>query len=168
MRGRRRFLASLLAWLPWAAIGPTTAGRAEAVDASMRLTLDAVADTIVPRDADPGAVDVGVPARILARLTNDPDGQRLYREGLAVVEAMARRGGAVSFRALDPTAREGMLLSLGRGDEPARRFYQRVRRDVLSLYWASAAGQRTVGYRPLREGYPDYAEPPATSRTRPR
>ena len=121
-------------------------------------TLAAVADTIVPRDRDPGALDAGVPGLILEALRSDGDLRALYRDGLALLEARAKERGASSFSALDSGARAQILASMaGRAEErgtlPAR-FYRQVRADVLSRYWASEAGQRAVGYDLPAGGYP--------------
>lgn len=165
---RRRFLHSLL--------GTAGAGfriilslpsrvAADSLDAGWRETLYAVADTIVPRDHDAGAVDAGVPLRILAELAQDPTGLALYREGLALVDQLGRDEGASSFGVLDATRRERILLSLATRP-PGRsslgyRFLWRVRRDVLNYYWSSPQGQAVVGYRLPGSGYPEYADPPA-------
>lgn len=166
--GRRAFLggflsASLLLRKPEAASGQAGAA-APALDAGSLATLEAVADTIVPRDRDPGAVDAGVPRRILAHLSAHPEALALYRAGLELLDRLAQQAGASSFRALDALERERVIASLGPGPEAAQRvgeqFFVRVRRDVLAFYWGSAVGQSVVGYRPPLSGYPDYADPP--------
>ena len=118
-------------------------------------TLDAVAETIVPRDRDPGALDADVPRRIRRVLDVDREAQILYRDGLALVETLARRAGAGSFAALDAQERESLLRTLAtQSDELGRRFFGRVREDVLRYYWASVHGQRAVAYDPPSGGYP--------------
>ena len=138
------------------------------LDAASLATLEAVADSIVPRDQDPGALDAGVPALIIAHLTTHPSALTLYRAGLGLLEGLARRAGASSFQALDGPGRERILLSLasGAGDSRglAEEFFIRVRRDVLAFYWGSVVGQGTVGYRPPVAGYSEYADPPARPR----
>jgi gluconate 2-dehydrogenase subunit 3-like protein len=69
--GRRAFVAGI-AWISLI-IGRRASAVAQLVvvsplNPSLRATLEAVVDTIVPRDQDPGAVDAGVPARIIAHL----------------------------------------------------------------------------------------------------
>lgn len=129
-------------------------------------------DAIVPRDQDPGALDAGVPARILAHLSTHPEALKLYQAGLELVDRLARQSGAPSFRALDGPERERILSSLLSTPEDSREagrlFLVRVRRDVLAFYWGSVVGQGVVGYRPPLSGYLEYANPPAeTRRSRP-
>jgi hypothetical protein len=169
--GRRTFLGIFL----WTSIVLRRPRRAFAqsptlgpLDAASLATLEAVADSIVPRDQDPGALDAGVPGRILAHLATHPSALTLYRAGLGLLEGLARRAGASSFQALDGPGRERILLSLasGSGDSRglAQEFFIRVRRDVLAFYWGSVVGQGIVGYRPPVAGYPEYADPPARPR----
>jgi hypothetical protein len=165
--GRRAFLGSVL----WASLvlqrpNPTKAQSAvgDPLDPASRGTLDAVVDAIVPRDQDPGALDAGVPGRILAHLSTHPEALTLYRAGLELVDRLAHQTGASSFRALDGPERERILSSLASGPDgprgPGGEFLIRVRRDVLAFYWGSVVGHRVVGYRPPLSGYPDYADPP--------
>jgi hypothetical protein len=132
-------------------------------------SLEAVVDTIVPRDQDPGALDAGVPARILAHLSTHPEALSLYRAGLELLDRLAQQGGASSFGGLDARGRQRVLSSLAsdpdnRG-ERGEQFFARARRDVLAFYWGSVVGQRVVGYRPPLSGYPEYADPPPGART---
>jgi len=160
MSERRHFLSGLLASAMWPRVSQGSPRGEEAAEEQGLLlgTLAAVADTIVPRDRDPGALDAGVPDHILRTLAKDADGRALYRDGLALVEARARESGGPSFAALDGEARERILASLaGRAGERgslAARFYRQVRADVLTQYWASETGQRVLGYDPPGAGYP--------------
>jgi Gluconate 2-dehydrogenase subunit 3 len=166
--GRRAFLRRVL-WASMFVRRPEAAGAqsvaASPLDAASQAALDAVADTIIPRDRDPGALDAGVPARILDRLAKDSAALALYRAGFELVDRLAREAGAPAFRALDAAERERVLLSLARGGDGAQsvgeRFFVRARRDVLVFYWSSPIGQRVVDYRPPLSGYPEYADPPS-------
>ena len=166
--GRRAFLAGIACVsliLPRRAPALAQLVVPAPLNGSLRATLEAVVDTIVPRDQDPGAVDAGVPARILAHLATHPDALALYRNGLELVERLARKAGARSFDALDGPARERILASLQSGPAGPREsggvFLRRVRRDVLAFFWGSVAGHRVVDYRPPLAGYPEYADPPS-------
>jgi hypothetical protein len=173
--GRRAFLGSLL-WfsLLWRRPNPALAQSAivGSLDPSAREILEAVVDTIVPRDQDPGALDAGVPGRILAHLSTHPEVLTLYQAGLELVDRLARQSGASSFRALDGPERERILSSLASAPDDSREagglFLARVRRDVLAFYWGSVVGQGVVSYRPPLSGYLEYANPPTeTRRSRP-
>ncbi len=167
--GRRAFLGSVL-WASLVLRRPNaTFAQSGPLDPSLRGTLEAVVDAIVPRDRDPGALDAGVPARILAHLSTHPEALRLYRAGLALVDRLAHQAGASSFRALDGPEREQILSSLAGGPDGPREadgeFLARVRRDVLAFYWGSVVGQNVIGYRPPLSGYPEYADPPQEPRS---
>ncbi len=170
--GRRAFLGSIL-WASLVLRRPNLAFAQSAVlgplDPPSRGTLEAVVDAIVPRDRDPGALDAGVPARILAHLSTHPEALRLYRAGLALVDRLAHQAGASSFRALDGPEREQILSSLAGGPDGPREadgeFLARVRLDVLAFYWGSVVGQNVIGYRPPLSGYPEYADPPQEPRS---
>ena len=160
---RRQFLSGLVASAMLANVAPGPAGAAEHESSLLTGTLVAVVDTIVPRDRDPGAVDAGVPDRIAESLANDADLRGLYREGLALVEALARERGATAFAALDVEARERIIGSLagraGQRSTVGASFYRQVRADVLNRYWASEVGQRAVGYDLPSGGYPPPRQP---------
>ena len=173
--GRRAFLgsvlwATLLGRRPRPALAQSATGGP--LDPSARQLLEAVVDAIVPRDQDPGALDAGVPARILAHLSTHPEALNLYQAGLELVDRLAQQSGASSFRALDGPERERILSSLASAPDNSREvgglFLARVRRDVLAFYWGSTVGQGVVGYRPPLSGYLEYANPPSeTRRSRP-
>ena len=166
--GRRAFLRGL-GWVPLLFCGPKPGlaqpATATPLEGALQAAVEAVAETIVPRDQDPGALDAGVPARILAHLSSHVEALTLYRAGLGLLDSLARRAGASSFAGLDQPARERILASLASGTDDSRgvgrEFFARVRRDVLAFYWGSVAGQRAVGYRPPLSGYPEYADPPS-------
>jgi uncharacterized protein YwbE len=170
--GRRAFLGSAL-WASLVLRRPPPAFAQSVVvgplDSSERGTLEGVVDSIVPRDQDPGALDAGVPARILAHLSTHPEALTLYRVGLELVDRLAHEAGASSFRALDGPERERILSLLASGPDgsrgPGGEFLARVRRDVLAFYWGSVVGQGIVGYHPPLSGYPEYADPPQEVRS---
>ena len=170
--GRRAFLGSVL-WASLVLRRPSPALAQSAVvgplDPSSRETLEAVVDAIVPRDRDPGALDAGVPARILAHLSTHPEALKLYRAGLKLVDRLAHQAGASSFSSLDGPEREQILSTMASGPDGPREaggeFLARVRRDVLAFYWGSVVGQGVIGYRPPLSGYPEYADPPQGTRS---
>jgi len=170
--GRRAFLGGLF-WVSLFSRRPKAAFAQSAIanplSPALQVALEAVVDTIVPRDQDPGALDAGVPARIIAHLSTHPEALTLYRAGLGVLEGLARQAGASSFHALGGPEREQILSSLAGGPDGPRgvgaEFLVRARRDVLAFYWGSEVGQHVVGYPPPLSGYPDYADPPSGARS---
>jgi uncharacterized protein YwbE len=166
--GRRAFLGCLLWAYSLIVRRPDPASAQSAVvgplGSSSEATLEAVVDAIIPRDQDPGALDAGVSARILAHLSTHPEALKLYRAGLELVDRLAHQAGASSFRVLGGPERERILSSLASAADGPRgaggEFLARVRRDVLAFYWGSVVGQSVVGYRPPLSGYPEYADPP--------
>ena len=166
--GRRAFLRGIafispVLGNPKRAIAQTVV--APPMPSSLQATLEAVIDTIVPRDQDPGAVDAGVPVRIIAHLSTHREAQTLYLEGLELVDRLARQTGASSFAALPGPRRERLLSSLGSSPggpgKVGEAFLIRARRDVLAFFWGSVTGQRVVEYLPPLSGYPEYADPPS-------
>ena len=66
-----------------------------------RQRLDQVIDRIVPADDDPGALDLGTPAYVRARLEADPGLAAIIAEGLAGLPA--------GFGELTPDQRDALL-----------------------------------------------------------
>src|SRR5215813_11425046 len=120
---RRAFLGSVL-WISllWRRPNPALAQSnvVAPLDPPTREILEAVVDAIVPRDRDPGALDAGVPARILAHLATHPEAHELYRAGLELVDRLAQQSGASSFHALDGAERERILSSLAGAPRDSR------------------------------------------------
>jgi hypothetical protein len=123
--------------------------------------LAAVADTIVPADEAPGAVAAGVPEVLLRHLETTAWLEKHYARGLEALERVARRDAGRGLAELDLEARTKLFVELTAGAQPepvraaARGFVLLARRDVLRFFYASAAGQAMLGYRPPRLGYLD-------------
>lgn len=131
-----------------------------------RRTLDAVVDTIVPADQDPGAIAAGVSEKILGLVKAQPNLQQRYARGLMLLDQHAISNSERPLDRLDLDERTDALLSINHksaADREASVFFARVRKDVLRFYYASETGQRVLGYTPPADGYPDYAEPPPTT-----
>ena len=103
--------------------------------------LDAVIDRIIPADDDPGALALGTPAYVRARLAEDPALAREVAEGLA---------GLTDFATLDADGRDAAL----RGIEGSGWFRQLVELTAEG-FWADPGngGNRAgrswaiIGYR---------------------
>ena len=112
-----------------------------------RERLDQVIDRIVPADADPGALDLGTPDYVLARLDADPGLAAMVAAGLATLPA--------GFGALATEGRDAVL----RGIETASWFAALVELTGEG-FWADpgnggnrdARSWAIVGYR---HGLPD-------------
>jgi len=83
------------------------------------VTLTAVCERILPRDDDPGAVDLGVPDYIDAALASDLDRWRdKVKRGLADLDAAARGRGESSFVDARPAVQDDVIadMHMGRAD----------------------------------------------------
>lgn len=120
MMERRELLARAL-WLIGAASVPVVSGPALSraatratpyLAASAFALLSAVADTVIPRTETPGAVDVGVPAKLDALLVNWASGQRRYEltQSLQRIEALAEVKTGMAFASLSPDQRKDLLV----------------------------------------------------------
>jgi hypothetical protein len=164
---RRGFFVRLLAvlgltgtatWLMRRERGEQAPAEPAAVDRDL---LTVVADTIVPADEHPGAVAADVPEALLRYLENTDWMAKHYARGLEALARVARQDTGRGLAALDLEARTGLFVELTASAQPepvraaARGIVLLARRDVLRFFYASAAGQAMLGYRPPRLGYLD-------------
>jgi len=128
-----------------------------------RRQFEALVDTIVPEDEDPGALAAGVADRLLARFEREPWRAGEYRHGMPRLDALAQELGGRTFTELDLAQRNQVLAKLlrrkGADAAAGRILYIRARNDVLKEFYASPTGQKLLAYRPPLNGYPDYAAP---------
>jgi len=122
--------------------------------------LRAVLDTIVPADHDPGAVDSGILKDLVPMLRESTRRGQLYRRGYALLEQISRDRFGVAFASLASDTKQSIFEEMLEADtaesgipREGYMFAQLARVDVLKLFYASRAGQRTVGYRPPVDGY---------------
>jgi hypothetical protein len=130
-----------------------------------RALLEAMVDTFVPRDQDPGAVEAGVPDILLETFA---DNRRLAVHGEALMkrlEAIAREQEGKPFALLGIDAREQILNKIYRSRDEVNRaardavLWMRV--EILSAFYLTPVGQAVLGYHPpYPRGYPEYAAPP--------
>ena len=112
--GRRRFLGiSVLAGLWASACGRTL--RPPPAGSERLGTLEAYLDTLIPADATPGAVELGVPEKILARAARNTRYRELIERGCAWLDRQARKHGAAHFGALNESQR-ALIVRLARKD----------------------------------------------------
>jgi gluconate 2-dehydrogenase gamma chain len=123
---------------------PPVASQPRTLSAEAFATLAAVCDRILPRDEDPGALDLGVPAYIDAMLGT---------EDLAVVQQMlgkvfpvldkeaAKKFGGKRFVEIQPTEQDAILETWQNGTESRQKFF-----DVaISLTMEGAFGDPKYG-----------------------
>lgn len=134
-----------------------------------RACLDALADTLIPADDTPGALDAGI-AQLLDSSAETNPSLRHYLD--ALLDALDRWAGerhGQPFDALPLAVREALLgeIFTSRDEElrDARTGFMMIREDVFSTFYLSSAGHDTLGYEPpFPRGYPDYAQPPEAKR----
>jgi len=152
--------AAIAAGLRHFGSGHKTSAKVAGID---RRAFEALVDTIVPADDEPGALAAGVADILLERFEREPWRAGEYRHGMPRLEALARETAGNSFADLDPAQRNRVLAELLRSKDTdaaaGRILYIRARSDVLKTFYASPTGQKMLSYRPPLNGYPDYAAP---------
>ena len=132
-----------------------------------RIMLDAVVDTIVPKDQDPGAVEAGVTDSLLELFDQSEHMRQHANAMLSRAEVVAQHKYHKPFHRLGLKRREGILHrtlhSRHKDDQAASRAISVLRGHVIEAFYESPIGQSVVGYYPpYPGGYPDYHIPPPT------
>jgi hypothetical protein len=116
-----------------------------------------IVDLLVPRDETPGALDLGVHDRTLAKM---------YAEALLDLDRESRAKHGADFLKLDAAQQEGLLQS--RSDAPLSTlggyFFALLRGDTMRFYYARPEAWPSLGFDgpPQPRGFLDYSEPPRT------
>lgn len=120
-------------------------------------TITRLAELIVPADAGGGsAVDAGAPEFIDLLCSRNPDLRRIYTEGLAWLDAAARRVHGRTFADAGGERQREMLDGLvaaerGEPSSPDLRaglgFFGWIRRMTVDAYYTSPIGIADVGFR---------------------
>lgn len=158
---RRGFFARVFGLL--GAVGLAGCGRARpGIDVD---TLEAVLDTLIPADEDPGALEAGVPAAIARRIESDPVSAKRYRRLLEWASGRAREAHRRRFAALPLQQRDHLLKELyrsrGSGLAQVRIDLNVVVEQCFHEFYSSPAADKVIGYHPpIEGGYPDYHAPP--------
>lgn len=121
-------------------------------------------DVLIPRDETGSATDLDLDHRLLAMARTSPQHMGLLRAGCQWLDTAARDAGAAGFADLDSSRQEEIVARMAQSP-PGRRpraFFETVRRDSLTAYYADPTSWQPLGYRgpPQPEGYPHHAEPP--------
>ena len=152
-----------------AAVGQGGAAQAAAADAGAPVTalgagkyltaaemslLDELSEIIIPTDDhSPGARAAKVAQEIDRRLAEGPaydeeavDDRRTWREGLALVDEVARRRNGVTFLAATPAQRVAILTAMAtnerRPQKPEEKFFREIKGQVARAYYTSEIGIR--------------------------
>ncbi len=102
--------------------------------------LTAIADTFIPASDTPGATALGVPAFIQRMLEDcyEAPVQEAVKSGLAAVETLAGATYGKPFATGDATQRQAVLTQLEKADEPARRdFVSLIKNLTIQGYTTS-------------------------------
>jgi len=120
--------------------------------------LAAAAERILPRDEDPGAVDLGVPEYIDRMLTDDVmrNWREPMRRGLELLDEKARAKHGASFAETTPDAQDEILAVVERETRGPTGFFARLSHLTLEGAFGDPAhggnrdeaGWRLVGFRP--------------------
>jgi hypothetical protein len=144
-------LASVAA-RPAAAADPAPAGRF--LTAAELALLDELSEIILPADDHaPGARAAKVAAEIDRALADAPgfdreaaERRRQWREGLALVDQLARRMTGTDFLAAPPDKRLAVVTAMAAGEarpqKPEERFFVQLKGEVARAYYISEIGVR--------------------------
>jgi hypothetical protein len=160
--------ATALALLPLETVAAWTrvaSGRVVAdglSDAHLGL-VGAIADTIIPRTATPGATDVGVPAfvNVIVGENYSEQTRTAFIAGLDAIEANAKSSGGSAFAELAPAARASFLETIEngeRGSDPGRTYW-RLKALVVHGYFTSEPVMKQVLKTEIMPGKFDGAAP---------
>ena len=119
--------------------------------------LQSPVDTIVPRDADAGGLDIGLDKQLFQQTQTQPNRKELVDRLLNTIASLSLRQFNAKFHQCDVDQREQLLNNL-LGDTKnviARRDLMRIRNTLLSMYYTSAVGTDSIAYL-LPARYPAY------------
>ncbi|GMR07877.1 MAG: hypothetical protein BMS9Abin26_0881 [Gammaproteobacteria bacterium] len=126
--------------------------------------LTAYIDTLIPRDATAGALDLGIPALILQSLQSRPKHRALVARGCRWLDAQARLLGSTDFASL-PEASRGRIVGNAVSSKALslpHEFFRFSRDLVMKEFYANAESWRPLHYPgpPQPRGFRDYQQPP--------
>lgn len=161
---RRGFFARVFGLLAGMSLAGCGRGQQSGIDAD---TLEAVLDTLIPADEDPGALGAGVLEATLERIQNDPVSAEHYRRLLEWVAGQSRETHQRPFEQLSRQEKDRLLKELyhssGSGLVQLRIDLHVVLKHCFHAFYSSPAAGKVIGYHPpIEGGYPDYAAPPAS------
>ncbi len=128
-------------------------------------TFAAYLDTLIPADDfTPSATQVGVPAKMLARLSMRPQPQQIVTAAGQWLNSQAVELAKKSFVELNAEQREKIVAQAERSQENSvpRIFFEMTRREAFVHYYADARSWKGIpdARAPQPLGFLDYASPP--------
>jgi hypothetical protein len=164
---RRYFLRVLARAGAFLALGSTSraAGLGSGTEGSGDRTLVAYLDVLIPEDElGPGALELGVGRRIIARARESRKYGTFLDQGCRWLDDQAKKRGAESFAELSEDDRNGVvaLAAEAEPNSPPRRFFRATRHTAFYLYYAEPRAWAAIGYDgpPQPEGFTDHAAAP--------
>lgn len=109
-----------------------------------------LSDLIIPRTETPGAIDVGVPLYIDYVVSSSKEFQKLFRGGLARLDAESRSAHGKPFLQLTEAGQTAMLQRWEAADENTEqgRFFRALKGMTADGYYTSEPGMvKELGYR---------------------
>lgn len=127
-------------------------------------TLAAYLDTLIPADATPGAMQLGVHFRMISRAEGDRKYRRLIKKGCHWLDRAAGKYNVQNFPALSEAERFNVVNTVS--GEPVNTlpgiFFKQTLRDAFFHYYAREESWTGLGYDgpPQPYGFRDYTSPP--------
>jgi hypothetical protein len=104
-------------------------------------TVSALAELIIPRTDTPGAKDVGAPYLMDERVPRDQARRKMWRDGLADLDKLARTKHGGNFAALPQDKQVEILTVLSKEkDTKGRRFFEMVKGATIDSYYETREG----------------------------
>jgi hypothetical protein len=122
-------------------------------------------DALIPDDElGPGALELGVDRRMIARARESRRYGTFLDQGCRWLDDEAKERGAESFADLSEEGRNDVvaLAAAAEPNTPPQRFFRATRHAAFFLYYAEPRAWAAIGYDgpPQPEGFMDYAAPP--------
>ena len=98
------------------------------------LVIAAIADTVIPKGKDPGALSVGVDKFLVSLLANcyEPDVQDNVKRQIAALNAKAQSANQKDFALCDQTQRATLFLGLAESsDKQSRDFFDLMKSEII-------------------------------------
>ena len=136
----------------------------ETHSSSLRETLGAFLDTLIPADESPSATQLGVTDKIMPLLAKNPRFTELVTEGCRWLDDQAQQRQGRNFFLLSNPAREEVVELASRsapGSLP-RRFFDQLRANGFFYYYANPQSWASLDYEgpPQPRGFPEYTQAP--------